>query len=118
MNFSNIINQYNNAVLFEYDNEVERTYCNLKDLYEGNGKDVVYTVEALFINDKSKFGDAPVIVSGSYLVNVPSYFLETVKAMRHDEQLVKLVNDRKLGFNIYEYENQYGKRHSLNWVEI
>lgn len=112
------INQYNNKALYIYDNEVEREYTNLTDLYVGNGKDAVYTVEALFINEKSKFGNAPVIVSGSQLVNVPSHLLDTVEAMRKDEDLTQHINNRKVGFTVYEYENQYGTRHSLNWVEI
>lgn len=118
MSILNTINQYNNKVLYNYDSEAERTYCNLKDLFEGNGSGVAYPIEALFINEKSKFGNSPVIVSGSYLVNAPSHLLETVEAMRKDEVLTQHINDRKVGFTVYEYENQYGIRYSLNWVEI
>lgn len=116
--FNNIINQYNKSSLFTYDSEVEREYTNLEDLYTGNGSDAVYTVEALFINEKSKFGHAPVIVSGGYLVNAPSHLLDTVVAMRSDTDFVSLVNDRKVGFKIYSYTNQYGVRYSVEWVQI
>lgn len=118
MSILNTINQYNNKARYIYDSEVQRQYCNLKDLYNGNGKDAVYPVEALFINEKSKFGNAPVIVSGGYLVNAPAHLLETVELMRKDDELTQLINDKKVGFTVYEYENQYGTRHSLNWVEI
>lgn len=116
--FNNIINQYNKSSLFTYDSEVQRNYTNLEELYNNNGVEAVYTVEALFINEKSKFGHAPVIVSGGYLVNAPSHLLDTVVAMRADSDFISLVNERKVGFKIYSYTNQYGVRYSVEWVQI
>lgn len=118
MSINNILNQYNKGTSYVYDTEVERQYTNLSELYQGNGEQAEYPVEALFINKKSKFGDAPVIVSGGYLVNAPSHLTETVVEMRGNQELTELINERKVGFTIYEYENQYGKRHSLNWCEL
>lgn len=118
MSINNILGQYNKGTNYEYDSEVERQYISLSDLFEGNGDKATYPVEALFINTKSKFGNAPVIVSGGYLVNAPSHLTETVTEMRGNSELTDLINAGKVGFTVYEYTNQYGKRYSLNWCEL
>lgn len=115
---TNIINKYNKTALFIYDSELERDFCTLKDLQDQSEPETIFPVHALFINDKSKFGKAPVAVVNEWLVNLPSHLTETVEQMRSDVDLVQLVNDRKLGFTVYTFENQYGLQFSVEWVEI
>lgn len=114
----NIINQYNKTALFEYDSELERDFCTLQDLQQQSEKDQVFPVHALFINDKSKFGKAPVAVVNEWLVNLPSHLTDVVESMRSDSDFIQLVNDRKVGFTIYEFENSYGKQLSVEWVQM
>lgn len=114
-----ILNKYNKKAVFEYDREVIRDYTTLSDLVELNGIEKQYIVEALFINTKSKFGEAPVIVSGEWLVNAPKHLTETVKQMQNDEEIVNLINKRLVTFKIYSYQdNNNVKRYSIEWVEV
>lgn len=113
-----ILDKYNNKPVFEYDNKKGRSYTNLRKLVERFGINEVYTVHALFINTQSRFGDNPVIVTNDFMVNAPQHLTETVQEMMRDHELIELVNKRKVGFQIYAYENEYGKNYSLEWVEI
>lgn len=114
-----ILNKYNKKAIFEYDKEVQRDYTSLKDLVELNGIEKQYIVEALFINTKSKFGEAPVIVSGDWLVNAPKHLTDTVKHMQNDDDIVNLINKRLVVFTIYSYQdNNNVKRYSVEWMEL
>lgn len=115
---NNFLNQFNKRALFVYDNEAERDYCKLADLVECNGIDEVYTVEALFINTKSKFGHAPVIVTSQWLVNAPSHLTQTVQQMINTPELVDLVNQRKVGFKVYQYTANNRVCYSIEWCEV
>lgn len=113
-----ILNKYNRKPMFIYDNEKEREYINLQTLFTTFGKDKVYTVHALFINTKSRFGEAPLIVTEDYMVNAPKHLLDTVKAMMDDKDVVNLINERKVGFKIYSYHGRNGKGYSVEWVHV
>ena len=115
---NNILQQFNKRSLFDYDNTVVRDYCKLSDLVECNGIDAVYTVEALFINTKSKFGDAPVLVTSQWLVNGPSHLTQTVQQMINTPELVEMVNARKVGFKVYQYTSNNNIYYSVEWVEV
>lgn len=118
---NNIINKYqSNLPRFEFDNEKEREFTSLKDLYQANG-DTAYTIEAIFINTKSKFGDAPVFYIENYMVNIPQHQLEIVKEMIQDEEFVQAVNERQIGFKPYQFENkqkQIGYSYELVDMEV
>lgn len=112
-----ILNKFNKGKLFEYDKDEKRIFINFKELKAQYPKEV-YPIRALFINKESKFGDAPVIVIDGLMVNAPSHLTPTVKEMIQDNDLVDLVNQGKVGFSLYEYDNEYGKALSCNWVEL
>ena len=112
-----ILNKYNKKPLFRYDNEKEREYINLQGLVNRYGFNKVYVVQALFINKKSRFGDAPIIVTDDYMVNAPKHLLETVQRMLEDTELINLINERKVGFTIYGYNGRNGKGYSVEWVQ-
>ena len=113
-----ILSKYNRKPMFIYDNEKEREYINLQTLFTTFGKDKVYTVHALFINTKSRFGEAPLIVTEDYMVNAPKHLLDTVKAMMDDKDVVNLINERKVGFKIYSYHGRNGKGYSVESVHV
>jgi len=114
----NILEKYNKKPVFNYDNQKVREYINLQGLVNKFGIDKQYEVQALFINTKSRFGDAPIIVTDDYMVNAPQHLLETVKQMMQDAELIELINDRKVGFKIYGYRGRNGSGYSVQWVEI
>ena len=113
-----ILNKYNNTATFDYDSEKERTFTTLKELYATNPEDTQFVVEALFINDKSHFGKAPVAVVGDCMVNFPQHLTDAVEDMRSNSDIVNLVNNHKVAFTIYEYKNKFGKAYGITWVEL
>lgn len=116
-----IANKYNKTKVFTFTIPQEYTYCTLHDLYTKNGKNKVYPCKALYINKKSRFGDAPIVAIDEFLVNLPSHLLGTVQDMMNDEELVDAVNEGKFGFTIYTYENKNSRNeicYSVNWVDM
>lgn len=98
-------NRFNKGKKFDFNTE-GLEFTSLADLYNGNGEDKVYTLKAIFINTKSKFGDTPVFASDSFLVNAPSHLLDTVKEILADADAVASINDNKVGFTIYPYKSE------------
>lgn len=112
-----ILNKYNQKPMFEYDNTKERQYITLKGLVEQFGINTVYDIHAIFINNKSRFGDAPIFVIEHHLVNMPQHLLETVKEMINDVEIIEMMNKRKVGFKIYSYQGKNGNGYSVELIE-
>lgn len=115
-----IANKYNKTKMFNFSIPQEYKYISLSELFQKNGKDKVYPVLAMYINKKSRYGDAPIVATDEFLVNLPSYLLDTVKDMMKDEELVDAVNESKFGFTIYQYANKNTGElcFSVNWVDM
>lgn len=114
------ITQFNETVAyFTYDKEKSREYTNLKDLFSKNGKDTVYKVLGLYIND-SKFGEQGSAVLDDVQVNLPKHLTPVIKEIRGNEKLVEDINDGLVGFEIYQYipRNYDKKAYSIRWVDI
>lgn len=114
------ITKFNETVAyFEYDKEKERKYVDLKDLYNENGKDHVYKVLGLYVNE-GKFGEQGSTVLEDIQVNLPKHLVPVIEEIRADEKLVNDINDGKVGFNIYEYKprNYNTIAYSIRWVDI
>lgn len=115
-----IAGKYNKVNKFTFQVPDDFKYKSLADLFNDNGEKHVYPVKAIYINKKSRYGDAPVIATDECLVNVPSHMLDTVKEMLEDEELVNAVNDDKFGFTIYPYNTGRAKGtfYSITWVDM
>lgn len=109
-----IAEKYNKGARFEYKMPENAPYKNLSQFSE----DVPITCRGLYINHKSKFGDAPVaMVDGAY-VNLPQHLTDTVKDMLHDAEVIDAINAGKVGFKVYSYENNGKTCYSVNWVDL
>lgn len=115
-----IANKYNKAKMFTFTIPSEYSYHTLSELYSKNGKEKVYLIKALYVNKKSRYGDAPIVATDECLVNLPSHLLDVVKQMMNDDEVVDAVTENKLGFTIYQYENNQKKElcFSVNWNDI
>ena len=116
-----IANKYNKTKVFNFSIPSEFKYVSLSELYQRNGANKVYKVMAMYINRKSRYGDAPIIATDSELVNIPAHMLDTVKIMLQDDEVIEAVNTGKLGFTIYQYENKqqgHNLYFSINWVDM
>ena len=104
---------------FIYDKEKSRPYTKLETLYKENGKDKVYKVLGLYINE-GKFGEQGSAVLEDVQVNLPKHLVPVIKEIRSDEKLVSDINVGLVGFKIYPYiSKKYNvKAYSIRWVDI
>lgn len=81
-------------------------YISLENLFNKN-PEKIYDVKALYINTKSRFGDAPCVVIDPFnIVNLPKHLLETVKEMINDDECVDAINNNEVKFKIYSYNDK------------
>lgn len=112
------LNKYNNDTFFDFETPETHEYKSLRDLYN---KDIdnTYTIRAIFINTKSKFGDHPVAVTDNELINLPQHLLKNCQDMINDNEAVHHINEGDVGIEIYEYmSSKYGKQHSVKFVAV
>ena len=86
-------------------NRAGQEYKTLHGLFEEN-PDLIHVVRSIYINTKSKFGDAPVIVSDGYNINLPKHMAATVSEMIQDPEAMALIRAGKVGIKVYSYENE------------
>jgi hypothetical protein len=111
-------NNSKNEKLFNFTIPEGFDYKNLKQLVSEYGADQIHMVNALYINTKGKYGDAPVIATDNELVNAPQHLVNTVKDIMKDGESISTINNGYAGFKIYPYENKYGLCYGLQWVDI
>lgn len=114
------ITRFNESIAyFTYDKEKSRPYTNLETLYKEHGKDKVYKVLGLYINE-GKFGEQGSAVLEDVQVNLPKHLNNVVKEIRSDEKLISDINAGLVGFSIYEYipKNYNIKAYSIRWVDL
>lgn len=113
-NLQNIISKYSKGNFPTYDfPERKRDFVKLQDLTE-NTK---YTIQALFINTKGKFGDQGVIYTEDKIINLPKHLLELIKDLRSDDEVTSAINSRQLAFEVYSYNTDEGRKgYSINIV--
>lgn len=95
-------------------------YASLADLFNANGADMVYPLTAIYINKKSKFGDAPVFATNDCFVNAPSHMLETAMEILADDEAIADINGGKVGFEIYPYTAEKFNRDcfGINFIDM
>ena len=95
-------------------------YTSLADLYRENGRDHVYPICAVYINEKGRFGpQGAVAIDESTIVNLPSHLLDACREIREDPEATEAINNEQAGFSIYTYENKTGRLcYSVNWVDL
>lgn len=103
---------------FDYEITDRHEYKKLEELYKEN-KNGVYIVRMFYTNKKSLYGENEVVVTDDYIINLPKHLTETVEKIVENEEYIKLINEGKFAFNIYEYEYKQGKEvkkgYSVNW---
>lgn len=109
---------HNNDV-FIFKGERDFKYYSLKDLYNANGPDQIYTFLSLFINNKSKFGKQALAVTPKYYVNLPEYLVDDIQDMINDAEAVDQINAGKAGFKIRTYTNRKGgTSYGVEWMDV
>lgn len=115
------ISRFNESIAyFTYDKEKSRPYTDLETLYKEHGKEKVYKVLGLYINE-GKFGKQGSAVLEDEQVNLPKHLVNVINEIRSDEKLVSDINAGAVGFVIYEYiPKNYPnmKAYSIRWEDI
>ena len=86
-------------------NRAGQEYKTLEGLYLEK-PDFKHPVRSIYINTKSKFGDAPVVVSDGYNINLPKHMAATVSEMIEDPEAMALIRAGKVAISIYTYTNE------------
>ena len=110
--------KFNKGNKFTFKPVDDAQYVSLEDLYNKNPEQI-HDVKALYINTKSKFGDAPsVAIDPVIIVNLPKHLLETVKEMINDNECVDAINNNEVKFKIYSYkDNTFNKTcYGVKWL--
>lgn len=85
-------------------NRAGQEYKTLEGLFLENA-DFKHPIRSMYINTKSKFGDAPVVISDGYNINLPKHMTATVYEMLQDPECMALIRAGKVVLSIYEYTN-------------
>ena len=96
-------------------------YKNLEDLYNEDAT-AIWPIQGLYINKKSKFGNAPVAICEGFFANLPSHLLDECVEILTSEDDINDIKAGKVGFSVYTYEKENGKKietyYSINWEDV
>ena len=100
------VTKFNKGSKFTFKADDYVQYVSLEELYNQNPEQI-HNVKALYINTKSRFGDAPcVAIDPVIIVNLPNHLLDIVKEMISDDECVAAINNNEVKFKIYSYKDK------------
>ena len=114
-------NSLNKTNVFAFHPDETAQYIKLKDLLQANGGDLdaVYTVRALYLNNKSRYGEQCVAALDDVLVNLPAHKVDDVKAIIASPEAVEQINAGHCGIKIRAYVDSNGiNRYTIDWADI
>lgn len=90
-------------------------YQNLKDFEVGK----VFTLNCIYINKKSKYGDAPVVgVTEGFFINLPAHQLADAQMILNDPEKCKDINEGRAGIKVCTYETNGQTYYKAAWVDV
>ena len=112
-NYNKQVNRFN----FQSDSTFE--FFKLQDLFMED-KDTTWVIKALWVNEESKFGPCPIITLEDRYISLPRHKLQMVRDLIVDDEAVDAINNGKLGFTVYQYNDEKHDNtcFSLNLVDI
>lgn len=114
-----IAEKYNkNGRKFTWEMPANSPYYKMKEIYNDEKIVLPAPVKGLYISTKGKYGAQPVLISENYFMNMPSFYLDTVKEMLNDEEFVNAVNANRVYFDIEEYTKDGQQRYSITWIDL
>lgn len=95
-------------------------YVDLETLQDKSDLEKVFPLLGIYINRKSKFGDAPVAIIDGHFVNLPKHLTDDVREMLSDSETIDDIKAGKCGFRIREYDDKtYGKHcYTAEWADL
>lgn len=98
---SKFAEKFNKKPLFDIDT-TGFEYKKISELEVGT----IYTLRGIYINKKSKYGDAPVFITDTCFVNIPNHMLDTCLDILNDDENIAEINVGNIGFHTYKYTNK------------
>ena len=92
-------------------------YYKLVDLYDSKKPDKVFPIQGIYINKKSKYGDAPVAICETCFVNLPAHMLEECQAILKSDEDIQDIKAGLVGFVIEPYESEGNTCYGIRWVD-
>lgn len=93
-------------------------YTSLEELYKASA-DAIYILRGVYINRRSRYGDAPVAILDKCFVNLPSYLLQTCEEMLADDETVEDIKAGRAGFEVETYTSKEGRLcYGVRWLDI
>lgn len=96
-------------------------YKSLEDLYKEDPA-AICRIQGIYINKKSKYGDAPVAICDGFFANLPTHLLDECLSILANDDDVNDIKAGAVGFTIYTYEKEDEKKpqtyYSINWEDI
>ena len=117
---ANLMSKYNSNRRFTFEASEDMPFMSLEEVYAKHGADAVIPLRALYINNKSKYGPAPVAITDFAFINLPKHMLSTVEDMINDKEVVAYINAGNAGFQVTQYvPRNYPDRiaYSVEWID-
>ena len=95
-------------------------YSSLADLYNNDGKDHIYVVRAVFMSNKGKYGETPLLATDTTFVNLPKNCISVCNSMLNSTEAIAGINEGKCGFKIRPYHSEkYNKNcYAVDFIDI
>ena len=101
--------KHNKTRIFEIETE-GLEYSKPEEAFNEYGKDAVYRLDALFINRKGMYDDAPVAVvtinNDQFMLNMPAHMTEEVEKILADSTDIKDIKSGKVGIKLRPYHQK------------
>lgn len=101
--------KHNKTRIFEIETE-GLEYLKPEEAFNKYGKDAVYRLDALFINRKGNYDDAPVAVvttnNDQFMLNMPAHMTEEVEKILADSTDIMDIKSGKVGIRLRPYHQK------------
>ena len=101
--------KHNKTRIFEIETE-GLEYLKPEEAFNKYGKEAVYRLDALFINRKGNYDDAPVAVvttnNDQFMLNMPAHMTEEVEKILADSTDIKDIKSGKVGIKLCPYHQK------------
>lgn len=117
-----LMDKYNKgSVTFDID-ITDFQFTDLATLAAKSKEGEVFTINGIYINTKSSFGNHPVAImtKEKLLVDLPQHLTENVKELLKDTEVVEAIKTGHVGFTIRKYHQERFKKDcfGIHWEDI
>lgn len=101
--------KHNKTRIFDIETE-DLEYLSPEEAFNKYGKETVYRINALFINRKGMYGNAPVAVvttnNDQFMLNMSAHMTEEVEKILADSADIKDIKSGKVGIKLRPYHQR------------